>query len=67
MDYSKSIKKLREMMFLTQEEFANEIGVKLITVSRWENGKFDPTIKNKRKLNDLFREYKIEVKIKENK
>ncbi|MFA7446200.1 MAG: helix-turn-helix transcriptional regulator [Flavobacteriaceae bacterium] len=59
MKYSISVKKLREAMFLSQEEFAKYLGVSLVTVNRWENGKFIPTIKMKKKLNQLFLEYKV--------
>ena len=59
MKYDITIKKLREAMFLSQEELAKILGVSIVTVNRWENGKFEPTIKFKRKLNELFLEYHI--------
>ena len=59
MKYSILIKKLRGEMFLSQEEFAKYLGVSLVTVNRWENNKFEPTIKMKRKLNALFLQFKI--------
>ncbi|MDY0138842.1 MAG: helix-turn-helix transcriptional regulator [Candidatus Izemoplasmatales bacterium] len=59
MKYDITIKKLREAMFLSQEELAKILGVSIVTVNRWENGKFEPTIKVKRKLNELFLEYRI--------
>lgn len=62
MDYSKLIKKLREKMLLTQTEFASLLGVTFGTVNRWENGKHEPTMKEKRKLAELFAKYNIEVK-----
>lgn len=39
MNYAKVVKKLRETLLLTQEEFAKEIGVSFASVNRWENGK----------------------------
>ena len=54
MDYSKLIKQYREKMFLTQKEFAEQIGVSFVTVNRWETEKFEPTMKIKKKLHDLF-------------
>lgn len=48
-------------MFVTQEELATILGVSHITVNRWENEKYAPTIKMKKKLNDYFNEYKIRV------
>lgn len=55
MDYSKAIKKYRERNFLTQTDLAVLLGVSFTTVNRWENGKFEPTMKMKKKLNDLFK------------
>lgn len=48
-------------MILSQMEFADYLGVSFGTVNRWENGKFTPTVKAKRKLTPLFKKYKIEV------
>lgn len=59
MEYAKKIKELREMMVLSQTEFAELLGVSFATVNRWENGKTIPTIKSKRKLKELFCKYKI--------
>lgn len=38
------LKLLREKLLLTQEEFANYIGVCASTVNRWETGKVRPNI-----------------------
>ena len=54
MDYPKLLKEYREKVFLTQEEFARKLGISYVTLNRWENGKFEPTMKMKRKLNKLF-------------
>lgn len=59
MNYSKQIKKLREKLIMSQSEFAQLIGVSFSSVNRWENGKYEPTIKIKRKLQKLFEENKI--------
>ena len=60
-DYSKAIKKLRETMTLSQVEFAQVLGVSFASVNRWENGKHEPTIKIKRKIKALLREYNIDL------
>ncbi|MDD3106910.1 MAG: helix-turn-helix transcriptional regulator [Bacilli bacterium] len=60
MKYAEKIKKLRERMLITQQELANLLGVSNVTVNRWENEKFEPTIKEKRKLAKLFKENGIE-------
>lgn len=64
MDYKVIVKKLRNKMFLTQSEFAKELGVSIASVARWETGENDPTMKVKRKLNDLFIKYSVEMEEK---
>lgn len=64
MDYKVMVKKLRNKMFLTQSEFAKEIGVSIASVARWETGENEPTMKMKRKLNDLFVMYSIKEESK---
>lgn len=65
MKYAVSIKKLRKKLLLTQREFAELLGVKLVTVSRWESGKFEPTMRVKRKLRELFEKNNIEIEVEE--
>lgn len=48
MEYSKTIKLIRENMILTQKELAVALGVSSVTVCRWETGKCVPTIKVKK-------------------
>lgn len=48
-------------MFLTQIELAKILGVGINNVTRWENGKFEPTIKIKKKLFKLFIEAGMKV------
>ena len=54
MDYPKLLKEYREKMFMSQEDLAQKLGISYVTVNRWENGKFEPTIKTKKKLNKMF-------------
>ena len=63
MKYANAIKKLRRKLLLTQNEFAELLGVKLVTVSRWESGKFEPTMRVKRKLRELFEKNNIEIEV----
>lgn len=60
-NYAEKIKEYREKKFLTQSELAKELGVTLLTVSRWETGKFEPNMKMKKKLFNLFIKNNIEV------
>lgn len=61
MEYSDAIKKLRLKMLMTQVEFASMLGVSFAAVNRWETGKYEPTMKIKRKLAPLFEEHGIEA------
>lgn len=61
MTYAEAIKKLRSKMILTQMEFAQFLGVSFASINRWETGRFEPTMKIKRKLAPLFKEHGIEV------
>ena len=61
MNYAQAIKELRLKMLLTQTEFAELLGVKYGTVNRWESGAYNPTMKTKRKLSKLFKEYNINI------
>lgn len=54
LNYPELLKAYREKAFLTQEELAQKIGVSYVTLNRWENGKFEPTMKMKRKLHKMF-------------
>ena len=46
---------------MTQVEFAELLGVGKTTVTRWETGQFEPTIKIKKKLYELFIEAGMKV------
>lgn len=48
-------------MLISQGELAEILSVSLVTVNRWENDKFDPTIKIKRELQALFKENNIKT------
>lgn len=50
MDLSKKIREYRENHCLTQDEFAKLVGTSLVSVSRWETGKYNPTMKLRKKV-----------------
>jgi DNA-binding transcriptional regulator YiaG len=56
MTYSERIKQLRQALLITQKELAELLSVSVVTVNRWENNKFEPTMKEKRKLVKLFKD-----------
>lgn len=51
------VRQLRQLLGLTQEQFAAEVGVTLVTINRWENNRAKPlplALKQiKTKLNEL--------------
>lgn len=59
MEYVKLIRLLRETLILSQTELADMLGVSFSSVNRWENGKYEPTIKIKRKIIELCKENNI--------
>ncbi len=54
MTYAEGIKLLRKKMLISQKELAEKLGVSFVSVNRWENNKYQPTIKVKRKLKKYF-------------
>ncbi|MFA6987569.1 MAG: helix-turn-helix transcriptional regulator [Acholeplasmataceae bacterium] len=61
MDYAKLIKFIREKKLLTQMELADILHVSFTTISRWESGKFEPTMKIKRKIIEYCAKNNINV------
>lgn len=60
-DYSKLVKEYRDRNFLTQEDFAKMIGVSPATVNRWEKEHFEPNIKMKKVLFELFKKANMNI------
>ena len=52
MKFSEKIKSIRQDKFLSQEDFAKELGVSFSTVNRWETGKTLPTYKAMKSIED---------------
>lgn len=63
MTFSEAVKKIRKERFLSQEDFAKDIGVAFSTVNRWENGKNAPRYKAMKLLNDYCKQYSIDISI----
>lgn len=49
------IRSLREKTGLTQEKFATKLGVTLLTISRWENGRAKPSPLAMQRIEELLR------------
>jgi putative transcriptional regulator len=54
------IKELRERLGLTQEQFAQKVGVTYSTVNHWENGKRTPQPYLAQRLRELKEELDLE-------
>ena len=65
MSFSKDIKKIRRKAFLTQEEFAKQLGVSYTTVNRWETGKAKPNLKTMKLIDTYCKENSIDFDVSE--
>lgn len=54
MDYSNIIFSLRQRLCLTQGEMANLLNVGITSISRWEQGHFEPTMQIKKKIKQIL-------------
>lgn len=53
MSFPEEIKRIRQRLFLTQQDFAKKIGVAFSTVNRWEPGHAKPNLKAMKSI-DVF-------------
>lgn len=60
-NYAEKIREYRERKLLTQTDLAKILGVGMVSVSRWESGKHEPTMAVKRKLRELFIEAGMQI------
>lgn len=51
MSFPEELKRIRQRSFLTQQDFAKEIGVAFSTVNRWESGRAKPNLKAMKSIN----------------
>ena len=65
MSFSEDIKRIRRKAFLTQEDFAKEIGVSFATVNRCETGKARPNLKTMKLIDDYCKRNEIDFDISE--
>lgn len=49
-----ALRKARKKKFNSAQEFANKLGVNRITVSHWENGKFEPSTDTLHRIADIL-------------
>lgn len=65
MIFAEEIKKIRLKKFLTQKDFAKELGVSFNTVNRWETGKAKPSIKGMKQIDEFCKKNGIDFDITE--
>lgn len=63
MSFSSDIKKVRQKKLLSQEAFAQAVGVSFTTVNRWESGKCKPTFKTMKLIDDFCKAQGIDFNI----
>lgn len=63
MSFSNDIKSVRKRAMLSQEEFAQALGVSFTTVNRWEAGKCMPSYKAKRNIQEYCNANNIEFDV----
>lgn len=59
--YERTIKRIRETLMLTQQEFAKLVGVSRQTVAFWETGVRGISLKNSRKIVEICHKNNIEI------
>ena len=65
MSFAEDIKRIRRKAFLTQEDFAKEIGVSFATVNCWETGKAKPNLKTMKLIDEYCKNNAIDFDISE--
>ena len=53
MAFSEVIRQTRQKLFLSQESFAQTLGVTLSTVNRWETGKSKPNLSTMKRIKEF--------------
>jgi putative transcriptional regulator len=59
------VKRIRQSMQLTQEEFAHKLGVTLCTVNRWENNRTIPSRLAKKQIQHLMTQEGLPYRVEE--
>lgn len=63
MSFSNDIKVIRQKSLLSQEAFAQILGVSFTTVNRWETGKSKPSYKTMKLIYDFCKSNNIDFDI----
>lgn len=60
MKLSNEIKRIRQCLFMSQVDFAKEIGVAFSTVNRWEGGKAKPNLNAMKNIKEFCLKHDID-------
>ena len=63
MSFSNDIKVIRQKSLLSQEAFAQILGVSFTTVNRWETGKSKPSYKTMKLIDDFCKSNNLDFDI----
>lgn len=63
MSFSNDIKTVRKKSLLSQEAFAQTLGVSFTTVNRWETGKSKPSYKTMKLIDDFCKSNNIDFDV----
>ena len=55
------IKKMRELVGMSQEQFAKELGTSVVSINRWENGKSLPNPMAQQQLYSFCEKHNVEI------
>lgn len=62
MDFSGVIKEIRQECYLSQQAFADELGVSFSTVNRWEKSKAVPNYQTMKRLVEYCKRLNVDCK-----
>ena len=60
MGFQESIKRIRQLSFLSQEAFARELNVSFSSVNRWEGGRAMPNLKAMKNIQGYCKKNKLD-------
>lgn len=63
MNFSNEIKCIRQKSLLSQEAFAQALGVSFTTVNRWETGKSMPSYKTMKLIDEFCKKNQVDFDI----
>lgn len=61
MTVGEKIKATRLELLLTQKQMAEELGISVMSIIRWENGQNQPSLSMQRKFRDYCEKNKIKI------